>query len=302
MIFLFSIFLISASLNLLGLQSEIKRVYKDVLPEVITLVNENSVGGGVLYDSTGLIVTSLPFPQMETYKIVDFEGDTSFARILYWDELTHLGFLKGEFNVKGLRKASNLEEGDFAIIIGNSSGIENCLILSIISKKDERRVYLQGDISPGQIGSPVFNIKGEFVGVVKGKLVEFKEEEKFPFFFSRNSNLISVIPWNVIEEVKENVGKHRFRVPGWLGVLIKDSGKGVVIKKVFPGSPAEKANLKEGDIILEIESEKVRNMRVLLDEIKRFSPGENLELKIKRGGDLITTEVRLGKRPYIFPY
>lgn len=301
MISLFSIFLISANLNLLEIQNEIKKVYKNVLPEVVTVVNGNRVSGGVLYDSTGLIVTSLPFPQVKMYKIVDFKGDTNFAEILYWDELSHLGFLKSEFNVKGLIKASNFEEGDFAIIIGNTSGVENCLILSIISKKDEKRIYLQGDISPGQIGSPVFNVKGEFVGVVKGKLVEF-EEEKFPFFFGRSSSLISVTPWNVIEEVKENVGRDRFRVPGWLGVLIKDSGKGVLIKKVFPGSPAEKADLKEGDIILEIESKRVKDVRVLLGEIKRFSPGDNLKLKVKRGGKLIIAEVRLGERPYIFPY
>ncbi len=301
MSFLLPIFLISADLNLLKIQNEVKKVYKEVLPEVVTVVSGNRVSGGVLYDSRGLIVTTLPLPQMRIYKIVDFKGDTNFAEILYWDDISHLCFLKSEFKVKGLRKALNFEEGDFAIIIGNSAGIENCLILSIISKKDRNRVYLQGDMSPGHIGSPVFNVKGEFIGVIKGKLVDFEEGEKFPFFFGKSPNLISLIPWNVIEEIKENIGEGKFRVPGWLGVLIKDSERGVVIKKVFPGSPAEKANLKEGDIILEIESEKVKDIRVLISEIKKFSPGENLKLKIKREGDLITTEVRLGERPYPFP-
>lgn len=285
---------------LLKIQEEIKETYKKVLPNVVRVVIENKMGSGIIYDTTGTVVTSLPLPFMGECNIINSKGETSSGKLFYWDDVTHIAFLKSNFNAKELEKKKNIEVGDLVLIVNNSSDFENTLFWSIVSNKRNRRIYLQGGPSIPITGSPVFSIDGKFIGIVKGEVVEF-ESETSPFIFQKKYNIISVTPWEEIDKIKKKIGKE-FKIPGWIGVLIKDEGGNVMIKKVLKGSPAERADIKPGDIILEIEGEKIRNVKDLIEKTRFFSPGEKIEIKLKRKNKIEVKKIKLERIPSFMIY
>lgn len=288
------IFILTQS-TLFKIQEEIKETYKRVLPNVVKIVLENKVGTGIIYDTIGTVVTSLPLPLMNECNIINFKDEISSGKLFYWDDITHIAFLKSNFNAKEIEKKKNIEVGDFVLIVSNTLDFENNLFWSIVSSKSDKRIYLQGGHSIPMTGSPVFSIDGKFIGIVKGEVVEF-EGETFPFIFQKRYNIISVIPWEEIDEIKKRIRKE-FKIPGWIGVLIKDNEDNVIIKKVLKGSPAEKAGIKPGDIILEIEREKIKGVKDLVEKMSFFSPGEQIEIKLKRGNKIEIKKVKLDKMP-----
>ncbi|MEO0262508.1 MAG: S1C family serine protease [candidate division WOR-3 bacterium] len=285
---------------LLKIQEEIKETYKKVLPNVVRVEIENKMGTGIIYDTIGTVVTSLPFPLTNECDIINFKGEISSGELFYWDDITHIAFLKSNFNAKEIEKKKNIEVGDLVLIVNNSLDSESALFWSIVSNKRNKRIYLQGSPSIPLTGSPVFSIDGKFIGVVKGEVVEF-ESEKFPFIFQKNYNIVSVTLWEEIEEIKKRIGKE-FKIPGWIGILIKDEGGNVIIKKVLKGSPAEKADIKPGDMILEIEREEIKNVKDLVEKMRFFSPGEKIEIKLKRKNKVEVKKVKLDRIPSFMVY
>lgn len=292
--------LILTQSTLFKIQEEIKETYKKVLPNVVTIILENKIGSGIIYDTMGTVVTSLPLPFIKECNIINFKGETSSGKLFYWDDITHIAFLKSNFSVKEVEKKKNIEIGDLALIVSNISDFENTLFWSIVSNKRNERIYLQGCLSTPITGSPVFSIDGKFMGIVKGEVIEL-ESEGSSFIFPKGYNIISVIPWEEINKISKRIGEE-FKIPGWLGVLIKDEEGNVMVKKVLKGSPAEKADIKPGDLILEIEKEKIKDVKHLLEKMKLFSPGEQIEIKLKRENKIEIKKIKLEKIPSLIIY
>jgi len=161
--------------------------------------------------------------------------------------------------------------------------------------------FIQTDvaINPGNSGGPLFNMKGEVVGINSQ-------------IYTRSGGFMGVsfaIPMDVAMEVVEQLTSQGYVSRGWLGVLIQEVSKdlaesfgldkpyGALVAQVVEGSPAADAGLKAGDVIIEYEGEEIDLSSELPQLVGRTKVGETIELSVMRAGDEKEIKVKIGELP-----
>jgi len=159
--------------------------------------------------------------------------------------------------------------------------------------------FIQTDaaINPGNSGGPLVNLDGEVVGINTA-------------IFSRSGGYMGIgfaIPVNMAKNIRDQLIEHGEVRRGQLGVYIQDmtqdlaesfglkKAQGILVTQVMEGSPAEKAGIKRGDVILEVDGDKIDRVAVLRNRISLTSPGATVRLTILRGGDRRDVKVVIGE-------
>ncbi len=207
-----------------------------------------------------------------------------------------------------------LDIGDWAIAIGNpfSEGLERTVTVGVISAvgrsnlnfgndSPEYQDYIQTDaaINPGNSGGPLLNLKGEVIGVNAAITST-----------SGGSNGIGfAIPANIAKKVANDLLDGGKVVRAYLGILPQEitsdlrksldlkETSGVLIAKVEANTPAEKAGLKNGDVITEIEGQKVPNVSKFRLTIANYNVGQDINIKVMRDSKEVTIKAKLEERP-----
>ncbi len=271
----------------------------------------HALGTGFVISPDGYIVTNNHVIEGADEVIVKFrDGREMPAEIVGTDPKLDVGLLK--VKAKGLKTvrlgdSDKLRVGDWVVAIGNPFGLEQTVTAGIVSAKG--RVigsgpyddFIQTDaaINPGNSGGPLFNIRGEVVGINTA-------------IYSRsggNNGIGFAIPINlarpVIEELKRTGHVTRAR----LGVYIRDidketqealglpSREGALIPQVEAGSAADKAGIRAGDVIVAIDGERIRKAHDLPIRVARHKPGDRVRIELIRNGKRKTVTVTLEKMP-----
>ena len=266
----------------------------------------HALGSGFVIDKSGLILTNNHVVEKATtIKIKLADGNILDAKVVGRDPKTDLALIKvkpGKDFPKPVRFGDSdaIRVGDWVIAVGNPFGLGQTVTAGIISAKG--RVigagpyddFLQTDaaINPGNSGGPLFNMKGEVVGINTA-------------IITRGQNIGFAIPINVAKNLLPQLKKGKV-IRGWLGVevqtlnseLAKSFGlkndQGVLISNVFPKSPAEKAGLKHGDVIVAFNGKKVKNVYDISRLVASTQPGKKATIKIIRNGLEKDVEVTIG--------
>ncbi|HPP54161.1 MAG TPA: trypsin-like peptidase domain-containing protein, partial [Thermoguttaceae bacterium] len=269
-------------------------------------------GSGVIMDKEGYIITNYHvIGQADQVRVKLADGRTiSNVRIIGVDPLSDLAVLKiDESNIIPARWGDSdaLEVGDSVLAIGNPFRLAHTVTAGIISAKGRRGIireiryedFLQTDaaINPGNSGGPLVNMKGEVVGINTAILGE------------RYQGIGFAIPSRIAKDVYDRL-KATGRVErGWLGVEMQPldetlagrlglpNTEGALIARVFPGSPAQRAGLEPGDVVVQWNDEKIRDPSDLSLAIARTSIGQTAVVKILREGKPIKLRVQVGQRP-----
>jgi len=207
-----------------------------------------------------------------------------------------------EHRVAQLGDSSKVRVGDFVVAIGNPFGLENSATFGIVSAlhrrigldQYENFIQTQAPINPGNSGGPLVNIKGEVIGINTA-------------IIANAQGLGFAIPINLAKWVAQEILTHGKVVRGWLGVTVQELtppvaqalglDHGVIVLKVFPGSPAQMAGLEPGDIILEVNGKPIRNATELQFEIMKTPPGKEVTLTVLRGDKKLHIKVKIGQLP-----
>ncbi len=269
----------------------------------------HSLGSGVVIDDSGLILTNNHVVEKaEEIKIKLHNGKEYDAKVVGRDPKTDLALVKVKPD-KNFPKAAKLGDsdalrvGDWVMAVGNPFGLGHTVTVGIISAKG--RIigagpyddFLQTDaaINPGNSGGPLFNMRGEVVGintaiVAKGQGIGF------------------AIPINMAKELLPQLKTGKV-VRGWLGVIIQDitpelaesfglkESRGVLISDVLENGPAQKAGLKRGDVVLEFQGQPVENAHELSRKVAATRPGTKVKILIVRDGSKKTIKLKLGTMP-----
>jgi S1-C subfamily serine protease len=283
------------------------------------------IGGGTAFfvSEDGILITNAHVVSDEKadYTVLTNDGKRYPAKILAKDRVRDLAFLKLEgknFPSLKLGDSDNLQIGQTVIAIGNALGeFRNTVSVGVVSGLG-RKVTASGGgvvetlydviqtdaaINPGNSGGPLLNLKGEVIGI---NFAMAKGAENIGF----------AIPINYAKRDLEQIrkyGKILFPFLGVRYVIITDQiqkendlpvNYGALIVKgpkgesaIFPNSAAEKAGLKEGDIILEFNGEKITVENPLAKIIMKYQPRDKVSLKILREGKELNLNVTLGEYP-----
>ncbi len=266
-------------------------------------------GSGVIIDKTGYIVTNNHVVGDAAFVEVRLSDKTKFkAKVIGKDPDTDLALLKIEadhdlpFAVFG--DSSKVRVGQWAIAVGNPFGLDRTVTVGVISALGRENVnlsryedFIQTDasINPGNSGGPLFNIRGEVVGI-NTAIINFAQGIGF------------AIPSNMAKSVVAQL-RDKGRVSrGWLGVGIQPlttelaqkfgvkEGEGVLINEVFEGDPASVGGIQAGDIILSVNDKAVDTPNTLARVIAGYTPGDKINIGVLRDGENVTLVIALVER------
>jgi serine protease Do len=233
------------------------------------------------------------------------------GKIIGSDKKTDIAVIK--ISEKGLPAvqwgdSEGLQVGEFVLAFGNPFGFTHTVTMGIVSAVGRANVgitdyedFIQTDaaINPGNSGGPLVNIEGELVGI--NAAIFSKTGGYQGIGFAVPSNLAVSVMKQLIEEGKVT--------RGWLGVTIqnvtpelaKEFGlkkpAGALISDIFSDSPAEKAGLKRGDIILELNGKKVKDVITLRNMVAQSKIGSTIRLKVMRDGKMVSVKSSVGELP-----
>jgi serine protease Do len=267
-----------------------------------------SLGSGFLLDDQGYILTNNHVVDNQDEILVRLSDEHEFkAKLIGGDAKTDIALIKIE--VKGvtltpveLGDSDAIDVGDWVVAIGNPFGFGHTVTAGIISAK-ERVIgsgpydnFLQTDaaINPGNSGGPLFDVKGRVVGINTA-------------IVSGGTGLGFAIPVNMAKQIISQLRKEGKVTRGWLGVMIQEvnadlarsfgleESKGALVSEVSKDSPADKAGLKRGDVIVEFDGIAVDRMNQLPRLVAARAPGSEVKVVLLREGKKKTVQVTLGE-------
>jgi serine protease Do len=272
----------------------------------------NSLGSGFIISGDGYILTNAHVVNEADEVVVKLSDKREFkAKIIGADRRTDVALLK--IDATGLPKVTvgdpgKLKVGEWVAAIGSPFGLENTMTAGIVSAKgralpQENFVpFIQTDvaINPGNSGGPLFNLKGEVVGINSQ-------------IYSRSGGSMGLsfaIPIDVAIDVSMQLKLSGKITRGWLGIAIQEITKdladsfgmkntnGALIAGVEKSSPAEKGGLEPGDVILKFDGKSIETSSDLPRAVGSTKPGKKAAVEVLRKGAIKGLNVTVGESPF----
>ena len=270
----------------------------------------SSLGSGFIIKENGIVITNNHVIANADDILIKVNKKEYKAEVVGADPYMDIAVLKmqtkDKFKPVKFGDSDRARVGDWVIAIGNPFGFSGTVTSGIISARNrdinltryDDFIQTDASINQGNSGGPLFNIKGEVIGI-NTAIIAPGQSGSIGIGFAIPANAAS----NVIDQLI-NFGETR---RGWLGVRIQEVTKeiaeavklkkpeGALVASVGEKSPADKAGVKAGDIILEFDGKKIDIMRTLPKVVANTKVGKSVELKIWRNKKLITKKLILGR-------
>jgi len=266
---------------------------------------ERSLGSGFIIDTEGHVLTNHHVIDGAADILIELEGVSAPARaeVIGSDPLTDIGLCR--INVPNLSPAAlgdsdQLEVGDWVVAIGNPFGLSHTVTVGIVSAKGRTQddvglgpgsaygfIQTDASINPGNSGGPLINIRGEVVGISSA-------------VSAQGQGIGFAIPINVARPILEQLKTKGYVARSWMGALIRDlspkiavemglpAARGAMVIDVMAGGAADRAGIKNGDVLIEIGGVAITDSSQLPWAMHATEPGEVVEVRIVRQGRLVS--------------
>jgi serine peptidase DegS len=275
---------------------------------------QRALGSGVIIDASGHIITNNHVIANATTIMVQLaDGRVAEARVVGRDPDTDLALLSiqlAKLPVMTLGRSDRLQVGDEVLAIGNPLGLQQTVTHGIVSATGRSQLgvatfenFIQTDaaINEGNSGGALINAEGELVGIntaVIAKNLDTTGVEGIGF----------AIPVNLARGVMGEILGHGRVIRGWTGLVPEDFSAeqaaqfglargGVVITNLYMKSPAAKAGVRAGDILLRVDDHEVRSAQDALMQLATHKPGGTVKLQLQRGTQAVAVECEVIERP-----
>ena len=275
---------------------------------------QQGLGSGVIVSKDGYILTNNHVVRdADSIYVRTIDDETYPAKVVGTDAKTDIAVLKIKAkNLKPIKlgDSDKLRVGEIVLAIGSplNPNLDHTVTQGIVSAKGRSNVgladyedFIQTDaaINPGNSGGALVNLDGELIGINTAIATQSGGFQGIGF----------AVPINMAKNVMEQLIKRGKVVRGWLGVTIQDinqtmskalglkSREGALVGDVVKDSPADKAGLKPGDVIIAVDGKKIKNSTQLRNQIAGTEPGTKVKLTILRDKKEKTIKVKLGELP-----
>jgi serine protease DegQ len=274
----------------------------------------SSLGSGVIVSPQGIILTNHHVIEgADEIEVAFADGRKRTAKLIGSDPETDIAVLKIDAidlpNPITLGKMESVQVGDVVLAIGNPFGVGQTVTSGIVSALGRNQLgintfenFIQTDaaINPGNSGGALVDTKGNLIGINTA-------------IYSRSGGNMGIgfaIPINTAKQVMEAILASGSVTRGWIGVEPQNLSKelaeslnlpkdttGVLISGVLEGGPADKAGMKPGDVLTQVNGQAVSDVVTLLNRIAQTGPGDEAKINLLRKGKPMTLKVQVGKRP-----
>ncbi len=270
----------------------------------------SSLGSGFIIKENGMVITNNHVISGADDILIKVNSKEYKAEVVGADPYMDIAVLKMKTNDKffpvKFGDSDKARVGDWVVAIGNPFGLGGTVTSGIVSARNrdigmtryDDFIQTDASINQGNSGGPLFNLKGEVVGINTAIIAPGQ---------SGSIGIGFAIPANAASKVIDQLIDYGETRRGWLGVRIQEVTKeiaeavslkkaeGALVASVGEKSPADKAGIEAGDIILEFDGKKIDTMRTLPKVVANTKVGKNVEIKIWRNKKLISKNLKLGR-------
>ncbi|MEI9478138.1 MAG: DegQ family serine endoprotease [Deltaproteobacteria bacterium] len=268
---------------------------------------QQGVGSGFVINADGYILTNNHVVEgADQIKVKLANGKEFDGKVVGRDPKTDLAVIKiersADLQALSLGNSDDLKVGSWVVAIGSPFGLEQTVTAGIVSAKGrvigsgpyDNFIQTDASINPGNSGGPLVNLKGEVVGINTA-------------IIASGQGIGFAIPINMAKEVVPQLEEKGHVTRGWLGVGIQEvtpalaksfdlkEKKGALVSQVYKGSPAEKAGIEQGDVILQFNGKDVADSKDLPRMVASTPVGKGVTVKLLRNGKTLDREVKVGE-------
>jgi S1-C subfamily serine protease len=284
-------------------QEPVVAVARALLPTVVQIETAGGLGSGVIYDSRGYILTAAHVVDGADQVIVRLADGTSLrGRVLGTDDSNDVGVVKVDrtgLPVAALARNEKLQVGQMAVAIGSPFGLEGTVTAGVVSAVGRnletangamRVIQTDAPINPGNSGGALADRQGRVIGI----------NDAISSQSGGNEGIGFAVPIDTAAAAAARiVSGQPAPVSGFLGVGGADptlGRPGALVNQVEPGSPAEKAGIQVGDLIVAVNGHAVRSWDDLAAQISALQAGTKAQLTLVRNGKQVTVTATLASR------
>ena len=273
----------------------------------------SSLGSGVIVSPDGYILTNHHVVEAaDEIEVALADGRKTRAHVIGSDPETDLAVIKvdlpGKLPAITFGHPEQAKVGDIVVAIGNPFGVGQTVTMGIISALKRSHLglstfenFIQTDaaINPGNSGGALVDINGNLIGINSA-------------IYSPNGGSLGIgfaIPTSIAKKTMEQIIQHGSVTRGWIGAGVQEltpelaesfklgSTQGVLITEVVRNSPADRAGIKAGDILIAIDGKAIDDWNTMLETVANLPPGKIVTAKLMRNGTMAELPVKIGKRP-----
>ena len=275
--------------------------------------NSSSLGSGVIVSPDGYILTNHHVVEAaDQIEVALADGRKAKAHVIGSDPETDVAVIKielpGSLPAITFGHPEQAQVGDMVLAIGNPFGVGQTVTMGIISalKRDhlglstfENFIQTDAAINPGNSGGALVDISGSLIGINSA-------------IYSPNGGSLGIgfaIPANTAKYTMEQIIKQGSVTRGWIGAAVQEltpelaesfrlgDTKGVLITEIIRNSPAEKAGVRRGDILIAIDDQTIESWGTMLETVASLPPGKIVKIRLMRDGVAMSLQLTIGKRP-----
>ncbi len=274
-------------------------------------------GSGFIVDKAGVILTNAHVVDNASKVTVTLrDGRTFKGEVKGTDEVTDLAVVSidpqgDELPVAPLGNSSQLQVGDWAIAVGNPVGLDNTVTLGIISTlgrsaakagiPDKRVEFIQTDaaINPGNSGGPLLNAQGEVIGINTairadamgiGFAIPINQARTIETLLAEGQKIPHPYIGIQMVNLTPDLARQNNRDPN--SAFLIAEVEGILVVRVIPNSPAERAGLRRGDVLVSVNGQPMKEGAVLQTLVEQVGLNQSLKLNVRRGDRPLTVTVQ----------
>ena len=268
---------------------------------------QRGIGSGFVMSRDGYILTNNHVVEdADQIKVKLSNGNEYSGKVVGRDPKTDLALLKiegaSDLHPLKLGNSEDMKVGNWVVAVGSPFGLEQTVTAGIVSAKGrvigsgpyDNFIQTDASINPGNSGGPLINMKGEVVGINTAIIAD-------------GQGIGFAIPINMAKEIAPQLQEKGHVTRGWLGVSIQEvtpelaksfglkENKGALVAQVSPGSPAEKAGIEQGDVILEFDGKSISESNDLSRIVASTPVGKMITVKLSREGKVMDRSLKVGE-------